>query len=39
MKTLTSANQALIHPSKPGSEKEPTNIRTVACIRNEPIDS
>jgi hypothetical protein len=27
MKTLVSANQALINQSKPGNEKEPTNIQ------------
>jgi hypothetical protein len=32
MKTLASANQALINQSKPGSEKEPTNIQRRALI-------
>jgi len=32
MKTLTSANQALINQSKPGSEKEPTNIQRRTLI-------
>ena len=32
MKTLTSANQALINQSKPSSEKEPTNIQRRTLI-------